>query len=291
MNTNLFSFFAILAVFSVMHCRAEQLTDSQLLKISQNAFDQRRAVKSQILGKKAIQDGFAHLSDAQKTRAMVLRIFDLDANDNGRMRFNTTSSMQNVLFGNPSLISDPTELKTMIKNETDARRFYILACMAGHFMRNYKSDFVVELAPMLFRHEPMAKIEGEYYFKGLTDASFFTYGMITKNLRLLNADFIEPDENLPYPDKITILVKWLRENYPGCEQLGEQEPITYELRKYKSIEKSEVRHDKKISTPSADQPADQTSADVTWWQLSVPACVLVAALAVWIKLKLNRKLH
>jgi len=286
MGTKHFSLLVFLTLMSVIHCRAEQLTDSQLLEISQKAFELRKAVKNQNLAKEAIREGMANLSDAEKTRAMALRIFDLDAKDNGRMRFNAPSSIQNVLMNDPSLITDSKELEAMIARETNARKFFILASMASHFMDTQKSDFVVEMAPMLFRHEPLAKmsVDSEYYFEGLSDASFFAYGMIVRNLKILNADFIPADNKLPYPDKISILVKWLKENYPGCEQLGDTKTTTQDLR-INANEKPEVREAKRISAPSEDQSPTRTSSGMPWWQLSVAATVLIVVLGIWLKLK------
>jgi hypothetical protein len=286
MGTKHFSLLVFLTLMSVIYCRAEQLTDSQLLEISQKAFELRKAVKNQNLAKEAIREGMANLSDAEKTRAMALRIFDLDAKDNGRMRFNAPSSIQNVLMNDPSLITDSKELEAMIARETNARKFFILASMASHFMDTQKSDFVVEMAPMLFRHEPLAKmsVDSEYYFEGLSDASFFAYGMIVRNLKILNADFIPADNKLPYPDKISILVKWLKENYPGCEQLGDTKTTTQDLR-INANEKPEVREAKRISAPSEDQSPTRTSSGMPWWQLSVAATVLIVVLGIWLKLK------
>jgi len=227
----------------------------------------------------------AHLTDAEKTRAMALRIFDLDAKDNGRMRFNAPSSIQHVLMDDPSLISDPAELKKMIASETNPRKFFILASMADHFMNTQKADFVAEMAPMLFRHEPVAKMVGEYYLESLTNASFFSYGMIIQNLKILNADFIPAEEKLPYPDKISILVKWLKANYPGCENLGEKAASSQELRGLQATERLAARQEKRIPVQSEDKSSKRVSAGMPWWLISSVATTLVIVLGMWFKLK------
>lgn len=285
MDTKLFKLLILLLFVSNVSCLAEEFSDKQLLEIALRAFDKRKAVKNQNLGIKAIREGMANLSDAQRTRAMALRIFDLDAKDQGRMRYNTTSSLEHVLMDDPTLITDSAELKKMIANETDARKFFILSSMADQLMGNQKSDFVVEMSSMLFRHEPLAKmsVDSEYYFRNLSDASFFAYNIIVRNLKLLNADFIPADEKLPYPDKISFLVKWLKENYPGCEQLGEKKTTTKDLRKVNANEKSEVREEKRISAASEDQSSKRTSSGLPWWQISGAATVLIMILVILFK--------
>ena len=71
--------------------------------------------------------------------------------------------------------------------ETDARRFYLLSSIANQLMDTQKSDFVVETAPMLFRPESLAKMVGEYHFENLSDASYNSYQMIIKNLKMQSA--------------------------------------------------------------------------------------------------------
>jgi hypothetical protein len=287
MDLKLFKLLISLAFLSSLLCRAEGYSDKDLLEIAQHAFDKRKAVKNEKLGIEAIREGMANLSDAERTRAMALRIFELDDKDQGRMRYNTTSSVERVLKDDPSLITDSSELKRMIANEKDARKLFILASMANQLVESQKSDFVVEVAPMLLRHEPLARmsVDSEYYFETLSDASFFAYGMIVRNLKQLNADFIPADEKLPYPDKISILVKWLKENYPGCEQLGEKKTTTQDLWKVNANEKQKVRQEKQISAPSEDQSSKRTSSGMPWWQLTVAATVLIVVLGIWLKLK------
>ncbi len=288
MDLKLFNVLILLGFLSSLHCHGEVYSDKTLLEIAQHAFDKRKAVKNEKLGIEAIREGMANLSDAERTRAMALRIFDLDDKDQGRMRYNTTSSVERVLKDDPSLITDPSELKKMIVNEKDARKLFVLVSMANQLMESQKSDFVLEVAPMLFRHEPLARmsVDSEYYFENLSDASFFAYGSVIRNLKILNANFIPPDNNLPYPDKILILVKWLKENYPDCEQLGEKKTtITQDLRKGNGNEKPVVSENKEITAPHEDQSSKRTSSGIPWWQLSVTATVLLIVLGIWLKLK------
>lgn len=287
MDLKLFNVLILLGSLSSLLCHAESYSDKTLLEIAQHAFDKRKAVKNEKLGIKAIREGMANLSDAERTRAMALRIFNLDDKDQGRMRYNTTSSVERVLKDDPSLIADPSELKRMIANEKDARKLFVLVSMAHQLMESQKSDFVLEMAPMLFRHEPLARmsVDSEYYFENLSDASFFAYGSVIRNLKILNADFIPPNEKLPYPDKILILVKWLKGNYPGCEQLGEKKTTTQDLRKSNGNEKLDVRKEKRIPAQRENQSSKQVPALVPWWQISVTAAVLIMIAGVFFKLK------
>ncbi len=286
MDIKLFKLVMIFIFIGSLFCQSEEHSDKQLLEIAQQAFAKRIAEKNENLAIEAIREGMVNLSDAEKTRAMALRIFDLDEKDHGRMRSNAPSSVEHVLMDDPSLITDSTELKRMIANENDARRFYILSAMAVQLMNSHNGDFVVEISPMLFRHEPLAttNVDSEYYNQGLTDASFGAYGLIVKNLQLLNANFVPPDDKIPYAEKIPILVKWLKANWAGCENLGEKATSQGRIG-VKAAERSDVRQEKRIFAPTENQSSMRTSSSTPWWQICMAAIVLILVFGTWFKLK------
>ncbi len=286
MNAKLSKFITLLLLIGATLGLADSIPDEQLVELAKQSFIEVKAAKTEPECKKAVFDIFGHLNDSEKTRAVALRMFEFDRND-GRLQHNTENVVMYVFDYDPNFISDPSELKAMMMSETNPRRLFLLASIANRLLITQKSDFVVEMAPMLFRHEPLARmsIDSEYYFENLSDASFFAYGMIVRNLKILNADFIPADEKLPYPDKISILVKWLKENYSGCEQLGEKKTTTQELGKVNVNETPEVREEKRISALSEVKSSKQTSSGMPWWQLSVAAAVLIMVLGIWFKLK------
>ncbi len=286
MDSKLFKFITLMLIVGANLCLADSITDEQLVELAKQSFVKVKAAKTEPECKKAVFETFGHLNDSEKTRSIALRMFEFDRND-GRDQYNVDSVVMYVFDYDPNFILDPSQLKKMMRSETSPRRFFLLASIANRLMNTQKSDFVVEVAPMLFRHGPLARmnVDSEYYFKNLSDASFFAYGMIVQNLKILNADFIPADEKLPYPDRISILVKWLKENYPNCEQLGEKKTATQDIRKFNAKETPEVREEKRISVPIKGQSPKRASSGMPWWQLSVAATILIVVLGIWFKLK------
>jgi len=267
-------------------CNAEGVPDQKLLEIAHSAFDQSRAARNKNLGIQAIRDGMADLNDAEKTRAMALLIFDLDAKDHGRMRDNPASLVEIALMEDPALIGDPAELKRMIAKEDGGRKFYILAAIAVQLMNSQKADFVAEMSPMLFRHGPVTKtsVDSEYYNEGLTDASFLAYGLIAKNLEILNTKFVPPDQSLPYTERIPILVKWLRENWPGCENLGIGKTASIETPSgLGNVEETAGRKGEQI--PANDHSPKHVPLPGHLWPILATIVILVLALGVWFRFR------
>jgi hypothetical protein len=284
MDLKLFKLFvAILLVGSTL-CFADSISDQQLVELVKLSFNKVKSAKTEPECKKAIIDTMGELNDSEKTRAIALMMFEFDRND-GRFQYDAANVVMYIFRYEPLFITNPSPLKELMMRETDPRRFYLLSSIANQLMDTQKSDFVVETTPMLFRHEPLAKMVGEYHFENLSDASHNSYRMIIKNLNLLNADFIPPDEQLPYPDKIAILVKWLKSNYPGCENLGEKAASSQELRGVQATERPAARQEKRIPGPSEDQSSNRTSSGTPWWLISAAATILVIVLGLWFKLK------
>ncbi len=284
MNLKLFNLFSAIFLISSTLCLANSISDQQLVDLAKQCSSKVKAAKTEPECKKVIFDTMGQLNDSEKTRAIALRMFEFDRND-GRLQYNTAGVVMQIFYYDPLFITDSLSLKELMMRETDARRFYLLSSIANQLMDTQKADFVVETAPMLFRHEPLAKMVGEYHFENLSDASYNSYRMIIKNLNLLNAGFTPPDEKLPYPDKISILVKWLRANYPGCENLGEKTASPHELKGDKATEGPAVRQEKRIPVPSEDQSSKRTSSGMPWWLISAAATILVIVLGLWFKLK------
>lgn len=284
MDLKLFNFFAVVILIGSSLCLANSISDQQLVELAKQSFTKVKSAKTEPECKAAISDTLGHLNDSEKTRALALRMFEFDKND-GRLQYNADSVVMYVFRYNPSFITDPSQVKVMMMGETNPRRFYLLSSIAKHLMYTQKSDFVVEAAPMLFRHDPLARmnVDSEYYFESLSDASFFAYEMIVQNLKLVNASFIPPDEEMPYKEKIPILVKWLKMNYPGCENLGGKITIPQDLKGVNSAEELTVLKEKKISELSGDQSKKQTTSGMPWWKIAAVSTVLIMVLCIWFK--------
>jgi hypothetical protein len=273
MPSSIFKLFVVLSLATFDACHAQMKSDTELLKIAHHAFDKWRSANSAENRIKVMREEMAGLSDAERTRAIALRIFDLDAADFGLKRYNTPGSAERVLKEDPSLINDPGELKRLLSDETEVRRFYVLATMANQLISSHNSDFVVEMAPMLLRSEPLASMPGEYQVESLTNASWFTYAIMVKNLKALNAGFVPPDDKLPYTDKVPALVEWLKNNWPGCESLGE--------RNKPSGGTTSVRQEKRSHTTPANQPSTENPSFNTLWWKALGGIVILMALVFW----------
>ena len=284
MDLKLFKLFSAILLTSSTLCLSDSISDQQLIELAKQSFKKFKAARTEPECKKAIFDTMGQLNDSEKTRAIALRMFEFDKND-GRLQYDAASVVMYIFRYDPLFITDSSPLKELMMRETDARRFYLLSSIANQLMDTQKSDFVVETAPMLFRHESLAKMVGEYHFENLSDASYNSYQIIIKNLKILNADFIPADEKLPYPDKISILVKWLKANYPRCENLGEKAASSHEVRGVQATEKTASRQVKRIPVQSKDQSSKRASAGMPWWQIAAAATILVIVLGMWFKLK------
>lgn len=278
---------------SSLFCQAVEFSDEQLVDLVKQTFVKVKQAKTQPSCVQAIKDTMGQLNDAQKTRAMALRMFDFDqSKDHRRLGANVDEIVTYMFDYDPMLIKDPTELKKMMANEKDARKFYLLSWIAMKLAIKQKTDFISLTAPMLFRHEPMAKqAEGtEYYDASLEDASHTAYGLIANYLRILNADFVPTFENdftptnerIPYEVRIPILVKWLKANWPGCENLGIPES------KAAAIQKEQTSTTSSRPFGEKQSPIESTKPENSKWPFITAAIVLLLAAGTWLKMKTSR---
>ena len=205
-------------VFASPISGAENAPDEDLIKFANLAYDLRRAAKRQDTAIQAVRDAMAQLSDAEKTRALALRIFEVEKRD-GKMRFTRPFEVSDVMLADPTLIKDPTELKAMIRQETDPRKFFLLAAMANQLVAHQKADFIPAFHHMLFIHGAYGRVEGEYYYSHYWDVSLYAYDSIIAYLKILNADYPYSPQDKVTPEKILELAKWLKAHWPGCEDL------------------------------------------------------------------------
>lgn len=280
MTANFFvSLTALLGLFASV-CLAEEYSDTQLMETAKRIFTKSVAGKSAVKRIQIIRDEFAPLSQAQRTRAMVLWLYDLDAKSRrpGQHVY-PGSPIRNAMAEDPELLADPSELKRMIAAENDPRKFYIMSAPASQLMHKQKADFVVEMSHMLFRHGPVAStVHSDYYRPYYEDASYAAYVMITGNLHTLEAGFVPPDEKLPYEKRIPVLVDWLRHNWPGCEKLGLEEKATQS-----PAPSGETREERKPRGTQADATSEKPY-EKSWLEVILGAA-LVGMLGYWFLLR------
>lgn len=121
----------------------------------------------------------------------------------------------------PESIRDDNELRMRLASEKNARTFHIMRVnMANHFSKHYGSTFIPEMAHMLLRSEPVSELLGEASRDPMfRDVSVGTYHSIIGYLKMQEASYEEPPDDLPHAKRKLILAQWLKENWPGCERI------------------------------------------------------------------------
>ena len=104
-------------------------------------------------------------------------------------------------------------------NEKDPRKFYLLSNLVPRTRDKERHDFIEERIHMLFADGRVAKEEGEYTKTYAHDVLEYAYAAIIGNLRALGADFEPPAKNLSHEEQTVILAKWLKKNWPNCENI------------------------------------------------------------------------
>lgn len=198
-------------------------TDDDLLEIIKEGFEEKanaggRPDKREAL--LAFRRPFVGLSDAQKIKSLLLFLYDIDKNDSKwSMSSQITMGTSSILIDDPDFIKDWTTLRKMLRTERDSRKFYLLSKLAPRTNAAEQHDFVAERTHMLFADGRVAKDEGEYTRPYAHDVSAYAYKAIVGNLKALGAGFEPPAKNLPHKEQAVILAKWLKGNWPGCENI------------------------------------------------------------------------
>lgn len=219
-KNRLMKFLILLMAFSSLLAAK---TDDDLLEIVKEGFDEKAnagglANKQEAL--LAFRKPFEGLSDAQKIRSLLLFLYDIDESDSKwSMSSQITMGTSSVIIDDPNFIEDWTTLRKMLRGEKSPRKFYLLSKLTPRTNTDEKHDFVSERMHMLFADGRVAKEEGEYTRDYAHDVSAYAYKAIIGNLKALGADFEPPAENLPHEEQAMILAKWLKENWPRCENL------------------------------------------------------------------------
>ena len=194
-----------------------QYTDEELTQIGTDALKIRRKVhpnKRVTTFRKALEG----LKDSEKIRAMALSLLDKEKNAKLPMSTQLGGSYVYVLGQDRELISDYSELRKMLKSETDPRKFYLVSVLIPWYI-DKKHDYVASFSHMLFSSGPVTENVSEYARDYSGDVTYYAYISIVGNLKLLEADFTPPDKKIPHKERVLILAKWLKENWKGCEEL------------------------------------------------------------------------
>ncbi len=168
--------------------------------------------------KKIWQAYFSGWSDSRLIDAILA--WGNGIEDDRTMVFSCGSPLFTVM---PEMVKDASALHASLRGESDPRKFLVASTFADSFTTRCKEDFIPDRFHMLFKHGRVARNISDYPLP-LFDVSVFTYSVIVRNLKTLGSDFDERngvpyDGNVPYPEKVPLLAKWLKENWPGCGNL------------------------------------------------------------------------
>ena len=190
--------------------------DSELHDRVAQALEKRRAIKNLFSEeyKTFLRRELKGLSDEEKSKGLALWLFSRKG-----MHPHTPNMLIRALYDDPHLIQDSRPLRKLIQTEKDPRRFYLLVRLSISFRHRGKEDFIPEMTGMLFRDGKVADIISHYEKPYYLDVSKYTYAVIVGSLRAKGANFEPPHRNLPHEEQVAILAKWLKENWPGCENL------------------------------------------------------------------------
>lgn len=198
---------------------AENYSEKELLEIGKGAIEKISTAKSPNQEKAAFRNALIGLSDSQKIRAIAYWVLETDDDPKYNMRSSNSAVPAYALGQDQKIITDWSELRNMLKETKDPRKFFLISGLVPWSNNEYKHDFIYELTHMLFADGRVAKDEGEYTKDYADDVSEYAYAAIIGNLRMLGADFEPPAKDLAHEEQALILAKWLKENWQGCEDL------------------------------------------------------------------------
>lgn len=207
------------------------------------------------------------LTDAERTRGMLLWIKRRPERD----QHHGTALAGALILNNPALIKDTTELRKILSTTDDLNSFYLVSRMSEYFSTR-DENFITEKSRMLFRHGRVAQqglVDG--YSDVLYDVSAFTYESISEYLTYYKFPFDErtmmPHQGMiPTDQKIEILVKWLRENWPGCEKLGLEESPARPVDDKKSESKAAPNQaPRRKPLPASEPNSASSSTNLSGW--------------------------
>ncbi len=280
MNSKNFSI--LIAFASVLSLGAKDFSESELLEIGRDALRQRAAIIDLERQKIVFRNSLQELSDAQRIKAVFYGA--LESENIPKFRMSNYSSVLTFLNRDTEWVRDWSSLRRMLIEEKDPRKFYILSKMVPFSTADQKFDFVAERAHMLFADGRVSKYEGEYTPPYAADVSKYAYTVINGNLRALGAGFDSPSKKLPHKEQVAILVKWLKENWPGCENLDVTEKVSAgDERTAKSLNptsRSPLRKKENKSTVSKSKLIQtENSQKESSWLLIVGGGLFVGCLA------------
>jgi len=219
MNYKLFNLLLSLCLSLTITALSQHRTDDELADIVRLGMAKRQPVQFKAeAAKETLRLAIEGLSDSEKIRGFFQIIRDDDETPRFRMSSRVARYEYSALAKDPDLIADYSELKKMLREEQDPRRFYLLSRMSPWTTEENKHNFIPELAHMLFEDGPVVKYEGEYTRGYNHDVSVYAYQRIELILKAHGKMFQSP-QGLTHEQEAFALAKWLKGNWKGCEDL------------------------------------------------------------------------
>lgn len=290
------TFLLLWTTFAVLTSSVLGQNDERLLQIVKEGFEARKragGVTDKLPAVQAFRKPFEGVEDSQKIRALALYLYDLDqSGSKWSMSGDSASAPISALSDDPDFINDWSSLRPMLQRERDPRRFYLLSKLVPLTEDEPQHDFIAERTHMLFADGRVAKEEGEYTKSYAHDVSEYAYVAIVGKLRVVGADFEPPPDDLPHEEQALILTKWLKEKWPGCENIkipGQLAPE--EKRPDKKNQGAEISllptaktsKEKTSSTAEAGQAAEKSH-----WPWFIGGVILLAMLFLLIRVVKTR---
>lgn len=212
-----FRIVALLFTLASLAVTGAEFSDAELARVCGDAL---RAANSRGGGERraeAFANALDGLSDSQKIRAFAAWAFETDEMPGRSMSWELPSHILYFTSLRPDIVTDWSEMRHLLRNEHDPRRFYLLSCMSGAALD--ADGLIPEKFRMLFAEGRVVRDAGERTPEYAHSVAAYTYRNIVGTLSLRKATFERPPDSLPLEERIPILANWLRENWPGCAEL------------------------------------------------------------------------
>lgn len=251
-------FKSVVAFLMIGQLGGADLQEDKIREIGFSAFSARSQAITDEDKIKVFRESLKNLSDEQKIKAIAYRVIASDDTEEWRMRASNSMNAAYVLGQDPELIKDWSALKEMLKEQTDPRKFYLLSGLRPWTTEQDRHDFVPAMTHMLFEDGQVSKDEGEYTPFYANDVSKFAYISIVNNLRALGASFQPASQDLPHEKQALALALWLKDNWPGCEDVKVPRRLTGKIIK--------TNRPEKVQPNRLDTPDEKSLApvDLDW---------------------------
>jgi hypothetical protein len=239
------------------------------------------------------EKAFAGLTDQEKIRALAEWMFRRPH----PTHIDAVSGAGQLLIAPEPVIRDYSEFRRLMAVETDSRRFFQLSVLAPSYDESNDHDFMVDRARGLFLEGVAADLGQSTCGHPLNSISAFTFSFIAEQLRGESAEF----KSVVYPKLVSMesaerkleLAKWLKANWPGCEDLALPVTITSKDIPHSSPSNPPDDGPKPAATSTPETRPKQREVpkaslndqNAPWWQIGAGLALLLVAIIVLRKVR------